>query len=266
MSPRRVALAAFGGVALFELIETLAYLWIRADSDRVRTVGGWFGLDPETQLARVHFQLAVVSVLLLIGSLAFVGISRGAPVALRWRRTAFIAFALYAIWAAVQQFTLAQVTPIGRVWLAAVTLMDGGLGLVGYLAAARALVAEVDLPFVLYDPLAHVEHSPSGLEWQEIKVGQGPLASPGRTAVVHYTGWLEDGTKFDSSYDRTRPFTFRVGAAEVIRGWDEGVQTMRQGGRRRLIVPPGMAYGSQANGAIPPDATLVFEVELIDVR
>lgn len=105
-------------------------------------------------------------------------------------------------------------------------------------------------------------------------VGTGAEATVGKVAVVHYTGWLYEGAsadkkgrKFDSSLDRGSPFSFPVGAGRVIRGWDEGIAGMRVGGRRTLVIPPDMAYGSRgAGGVIPPDATLVFEVELLDVK
>jgi FKBP-type peptidyl-prolyl cis-trans isomerase FkpA len=112
------------------------------------------------------------------------------------------------------------------------------------------------------------------LQKTDMTVGTGAEAVVGKIAVVHYTGWLYDpsvadkkGRKFDSSLDRHSPFSFPIGGGKVIRGWDEGVAGMRVGGRRTLIIPPDMAYGSRgAGGVIPPDATLVFEVELLDVR
>jgi peptidylprolyl isomerase len=109
--------------------------------------------------------------------------------------------------------------------------------------------------------------TPSGLQYREIVVGTGTSASAGATAVVHYTGWLMDGTKFDSSLDRGDPLDFIIGAGAVIAGWDEGVGSMKVGGKRELIIPPGLAYGERgAGGVIPPGATLKFEVELLELR
>jgi FKBP-type peptidyl-prolyl cis-trans isomerase FkpA len=107
----------------------------------------------------------------------------------------------------------------------------------------------------------------SGLKYTDLKVGDGREAQPGDTATVHYTGWLMDGKKFDSSVDRKDPFSFRVGAGQVIRGWDEGVAGMKVGGKRQLIIPPGLGYGARgAGGVIPPNATLKFDVELLGLR
>ncbi len=109
--------------------------------------------------------------------------------------------------------------------------------------------------------------TPSGLRYEDLVVGSGQEARLGATAVVHYTGWLMDGTKFDSSLDGGTPFEFVIGAGQVIRGWDEGVGTMNVGGKRELIIPPDLAYGERgAGGVIPPGATLKFEVELIELR
>jgi FKBP-type peptidyl-prolyl cis-trans isomerase FkpA len=106
-----------------------------------------------------------------------------------------------------------------------------------------------------------------GLKYTDDQVGTGAVATPGKTAVVHYTGWLLDGTKFDSSRDRNQPFSFALGAGQVIKGWDEGVAGMKVGGKRTLIVPANLGYGARgAGGVIPPNATLKFEVELLDVR
>jgi len=108
---------------------------------------------------------------------------------------------------------------------------------------------------------------PDGLQYTDDQVGTGAEATPGKTAVVHYTGWLLDGTKFDSSLDRNQPFSFPLGAGQVIKGWDEGVQGMKVGGKRTLIIPPELGYGARgAGGVIPPNATLKFEVQLLDVR
>ncbi len=114
----------------------------------------------------------------------------------------------------------------------------------------------------------------TSLQKTEVVVGTGAEAASGRTVTVHYTGWLyrEDtadhhGAKFDSSRDRNEPFSFRLGAGQVIRGWDEGVVGMKVGGQRTLVIPSDMGYGSRgAGGVIPPNATLVFDVELLDVR
>lgn len=106
----------------------------------------------------------------------------------------------------------------------------------------------------------------SGLMYYDIEEGDGASPEEGQTVVVHYTGWLEDGTKFDSSVDRGQPFEFVLGSGQVIPGWDEGVSTMQVGGKRQLVIPPDLAYGEQgAGGVIPPDATLVFDVELLEI-
>lgn len=107
----------------------------------------------------------------------------------------------------------------------------------------------------------------SGLKFDDTKLGGGSVASTGQTVSVHYTGWLENGTKFDSSKDRNEPFEFKLGAGQVIRGWDEGVAGMKVGGIRRLTIPPQLGYGDRgAGGVIPPKATLIFEVELLGTR
>ena len=107
----------------------------------------------------------------------------------------------------------------------------------------------------------------SGLEYVDLVVGTGTQPAAGQTVSVHYTGWLTDGRKFDSSVDRGQPLVFPVGRGRVIKGWDEGVGSMKVGGKRKLTIPPHLGYGaSGAGGVIPPNATLVFEVELLGVQ
>ena len=106
----------------------------------------------------------------------------------------------------------------------------------------------------------------SGLKYVDVKIGSGALPVKGKQVKVHYTGTLENGTKFDSSVDRKEPFTFVIGVGQVIPGWDEGVMGMKVGGKRKLIIPSKLGYGSRgAGGDIPPNATLLFDVELLDV-
>ena len=108
---------------------------------------------------------------------------------------------------------------------------------------------------------------PSGLRITELEVGTGAEAVAGQTVEVHYRGTLENGKQFDASYDRGKPFTFPLGRGQVIKGWDEGVQGMKVGGKRKLVIPPELGYGSRgAGGVIPPNATLIFEVELLDIK
>lgn len=104
------------------------------------------------------------------------------------------------------------------------------------------------------------------LQVEDIEAGDGEEANKGDTVSVHYTGTLTDGKKFDSSHDRNKPFTFTLGAGQVIEGWDKGVAGMKEGGKRKLVVPPEMGYGSKSVGPIPADSTLVFEVELLEVK
>ena len=106
------------------------------------------------------------------------------------------------------------------------------------------------------------------LQIEDLVVGSGASPERGQNVVVHYTGWLTNGTKFDSSVDRNEPFEFTIGIGQVIQGWDEGVLSMKIGGKRRLTIPPEMAYGDRniGDGLIPPNSTLVFEVELLDLR
>jgi FKBP-type peptidyl-prolyl cis-trans isomerase len=113
--------------------------------------------------------------------------------------------------------------------------------------------------------------TPSGLQYEDTKPGTGAEAKAGQTCAMHYTGWLwkddAKGSKFDSSLDRGQPFSFRLGAGEVIAGWDEGVAGIKIGGKRTLLIPPELGYGARgAGGVIPPNATLLFEVELLQLK
>lgn len=137
------------------------------------------------------------------------------------------------------------------------------------LALAAALATALAIGQTLASPQAY--YTPSGLGVADVEVGTGVAPKPGQTAVVHYTGWLyERGTKvgkFDSSVDRGQPFAFPLGQGRVIAGWDEGVATMKVGGRRTLIIPPELGYGADGAGdAIPPNATLIFDIELLEVK
>ncbi len=106
----------------------------------------------------------------------------------------------------------------------------------------------------------------SGLKYVDQVVGTGPSPAPGKRVKVHYTGTLEDGTKFDSSVDRGQPFDFTIGVGQVIKGWDEGVMSMKVGGKRKLIIPADLGYGVAGSGKIPPNATLLFDVELLGIN
>ena len=108
--------------------------------------------------------------------------------------------------------------------------------------------------------------TPTGLMYKDIKVGKGETPLRGQTVVAHYTGWLENGKKFDSSLDRKKPYPFQIQTRSVIPGWDEGFKSMKPGGKRKLIIPSNLGYGSSGRGSIPPNATLIFEVEMLEIK
>lgn len=146
------------------------------------------------------------------------------------------------------------------------------LAMLGGLAIACAAASHV--PTSTAQGLSKLDATQSGLHKIDVKQGNGAEAVAGRTVVVHYTGWLSDtskpdsrGAKFDSSRDRNEPFSFVLGAGRVIAGWDEGVAGMKVGGKRTLVIPPQLGYGARGAGSvIPPNATLIFDVELLDVK
>jgi peptidylprolyl isomerase len=141
-------------------------------------------------------------------------------------------------------------------------------------AVANVVVAEASKltqPSSQVTPMSEAANSEeiittdSGLQYVEIQEGTGAMPRPGEKIFVHYTGTLTNGTQFDSSRDRNQPFSFNVGSGQVIKGWDEGLLTMKVGGRRKLIIPPDLGYGARGIGSIPPNSTLVFDVELLKI-
>lgn len=156
---------------------------------------------------------------------------------------------------------------------AAILLVLGAVGFLAYTAwlgpnrnaPAATETAAAGEPSAPAAAAVEMTTTASGLQYQDLAVGEGAEAQPGSPVTVHYTGWLEDGTEFDSSLDSGQPFQFVLGQGGVIPGWDEGVAGMKEGGKRRLVIPSDLAYGPQGYGPIPPDATLTFEVELLEV-
>jgi peptidylprolyl isomerase len=145
--------------------------------------------------------------------------------------------------------------------------LTSALAVTAALLCAGAIAVSVPTPAESAEPMT----TASGVRFTDTKPGTGAEAKPGQTASVHYTGWLDSGgakgAKFDSSLDRGEPFEFKLGAGQVIRGWDDGVAGMKVGGKRTLIIPPELGYGANgAGGVIPPNATLIFEVELLGVK
>ena len=125
--------------------------------------------------------------------------------------------------------------------------------------------SNVDMSADDFSETGDLQEAGQGLRYADLKPGDGAEATPGQNVTVHYTGWLTDGRKFDSSRDRGSPFSFRLGGGQVIRGWDQGVAGKRVGGRRRLEIPAELGYGSRGAGPIPGGATLIFTVELLGV-
>ncbi|HKG94492.1 MAG TPA: FKBP-type peptidyl-prolyl cis-trans isomerase [Gemmatimonadaceae bacterium] len=164
-----------------------------------------------------------------------------------------------------------QIQPVFRRALLACVLVAAS-------AAAFACNSDDPVPAANPDPamnsyaselgvnLAQMTRTSSGLYLQDLLVGTGAEAKAGDSVQVHYTGWLPNGQKFDSSRDRNKPFEFRLGAGRVIQGWDEGVAGMKVGGRRKLVVPANLGYGSSGIGPIPPNSVLVFDVELLGMK
>ncbi len=130
----------------------------------------------------------------------------------------------------------------------------------------KTMSSTADIPVTSTVDTTKLLRTASGLGIEDLRVGTGTTAQSGNVVAVHYTGWLTDGTKFDSSRDRGEVFVFALGRRQVIDGWDEGVAGMKVGGRRKLVIPPSLGYGDQANGPIPANSTLVFDVELCGVR
>ena len=135
------------------------------------------------------------------------------------------------------------------------------------LYALLTSVAFASLALQQPDPDIEIVEGKKGLKYQDLVVGEGEVAKNGKSVTVHYTGWLTDGTKFDSSVDAGRPFTFQLGRGQVIAGWDQGVKGMQVGGKRKLIIPSSLGYGARgAGGVIPPHADLIFDVQLLRVE
>jgi peptidylprolyl isomerase len=147
------------------------------------------------------------------------------------------------------------------------------LALLGVFAAAAQSVQSVQAVHDTRDLKGHAVVdtrevvTSSGLHYVDLRVGEGDAAASGKILEVHYVGWLGDGTRFDSTRDRDRPLTFRLGAGDALKGWDEGLVGMKVGGRRKLVIPPGLGFGKQGVGSVvPPNAVLYYEFELLGVR
>lgn len=263
---RWIAVGCYVALALLALADAATALLVELAPATAAALAARFGLAIDSARASPALVAPIALALSGIAVVAGLGAYHALEPARRWRRTALIGFGLYGAWLAVIPVQAASERG-GDIDLYGLVLVL--LAFVGSVAVGRQFESTDARPptaFTAEQPGRPVVELPSGLRYQEIEVGLGPLASAGRTAVVHYTGWLESGRQFDSSIQRGQPFSFPVGAGSVIKGWDIAVQTMRQGGQRRLIVPPSLAYGKKGAGIIPADATLVFDIELVDVR
>src|SRR5438477_6732073 len=147
---------------------------------------------------------------------------------------------------------------------AAVTI--GVVGMLGVLIGVVALKALAPPDAATATDDQAMTTTPSGLKYLDVGEGTGPEAKAGDLVDVHYTGRLKDGKKFESSLDRGQPYSFRLGAKQVIAGWDEGIVGMKAGGKRKLVIPPELGYGARGSGSIPPNAELHFDVELLRIR
>ncbi len=158
------------------------------------------------------------------------------------------------------------ITLIALLAVVAIQWSSGGAAVAASTSIAESLIGNTIVAEKIDLEAPDFITTPSGLKYRDIQVGTGATPTAGQTVNVHYTGTLTDGTKFDSSRDRNRPFSFKLGVGQVIKGWDEGLSTMKVGGRRLLVIPPELGYGARgAGGVIPPNATLVFDVELLRI-
>ena len=146
------------------------------------------------------------------------------------------------------------------------SMVAAGIILIAVVAASYLLLTQNKSKNTEENLNQVINNSNNGLKIEDIKVGTGSAVKAGDTVVINYTGTLEDGTKFDSSYDHGQPFTTQIGVGQVIKGWDEGVVGMKVGGERKLTIPPDLAYGDQSVGSIPPNSTLIFDVSLVAIK
>ena len=164
-------------------------------------------------------------------------------------------------------FRSARITMKNTRTVPLLTFVTLALSLAGYSAYAAPDINQASGENIkVAQQINGVITTPSGLRYQDEKVGNGPSPRQGQTVAVHYTGWLTNGQKFDSSVDRGQPFEFQLGMGNVIKGWDEGVASMKVGGKRKLTIPANLGYGARGTGPIPPNSTLIFDVELLGIK